>query len=300
MRVGVLGNCQAQGVADSIKSFAPDVDITRHLLVGLHPADRTTTDRVVEDLLSCDVVFLQTLEDRRPEFRSLIMGLVDAHPRAVRIPVFAFRGFHPDCGHVQRGGQQVQGALGPYHSILGCAGWLEGLPAERTAALFNAFSYAALGYFDVYDQARERLTGQAVALGYELSPLFAACAPPFMHTVNHPTASALHEVARRALEMAGVARSAKAPLPTDHLAGGPIWPIYPDIARRIGLPNAEIDSGTLTFAHALVEAEYRALQNDLETCGPLDFEGSRQPNGSQIRRARAFIRDFVVAPGRAA
>lgn len=294
MRVGVLGNCQAQGFADSIESFAPDSEVTLRLLVGLNPADDGTTSAVVEDLLRCDVVFVQLLEVRRPDLKPLITALIDAHPKTVRFPMVAFRGFHPDCGHVRRSGAQVPGALGPYHSILSAAGWLEGLAAARTAGLFNAFSYAALGYFDLYEQARPVLVHQTAALGYDTAAWFDAGAPVFMHTVNHPTAAALHDLARQALDLSGLPRSAHAALPADHLAGGPVWPVYPELARRIGGVGSTDDSGASAWARPLVEASYSALETDRQTHGPLDFGGASQPNGSHISRARAFIREFVV------
>jgi hypothetical protein len=294
MRVGVLGNCQAQGIADSVRTFVPGSEVELRLLVGFNPADGPTASLVIEDMLRCDVVFVQVLEFRRPELKPLITALIEAHPKPVRFPVVAFRGFHPDCGHVRRGGAQVPGPLGPYHSMLACAGWLEGLNPARTAALFNAFGYAALGYFDVYAQARDVLTEQAKSMGFDVSAWFEAGAPRFMHTVNHPTSAALHDLARQILDLAGIGRSDEASLPPDHLAEGPIWPFYPELARRITPDQATEDSCAFSSARPLVDATYRSLESDLQSHGPLDFEGPSQPNGSHIRRARAFLREFVV------
>lgn len=294
MRVGILGNCQAQGFADSIGAFCPSLEIELRLLVGVDPLDTTTRAALIDDMRRCDVIFVQVLEIRRPDLKPIITAVLDAHERTLRFPMVAFRGFHPDCGHVRRNGAQVSGAIGPYHSILSCAGWLEGLSPGRTAALFNAFSYAALGYSDLFQQARVVLIEQMACLGYDSAPWFAEGAPPFMHTVNHPTGALLHDLARQALDLAKIPLSHVAVAPPDHLASGPVWPVYPELARRIGLANSTESSNISSWATALVDASYGALETDLQAYGLLDFEGRSQPNGSHIHRARAFIRDFVV------
>lgn len=290
MRLGVLGNCQAPGVAASIQAWTPHVHVVLQTVVGLDMTDAGAVGKALGAFDGCDLVLLQRLEDRRPELIPLLDDLQARHD-VLRYPVLAFRGFHPDCGHLNRDGRRIGGAMGPYHSLIACAAWLEGLPPYRAAGLFNAFTYSALGYFDLFAAARARLLEEAAATGYDLSPLFADGRPAFMHTVNHPTAVALHLVAAQALELAGLDRLSEAPVPPDALAEGPIWPIYPEVAARLALSAPGPDAGATM---RIVEANHAALEQDRERHGPIDLETGPQPNAVQIARARDFIREFVV------
>ena len=288
MKIGVLGNCQAHGVAQCLRLFAPEVDVVARS-VSLADGDRAEViAEIAAEMAACDLALIQTLEDVQPRLTVLFeTALAQSGPHARRWPPIIFRGFHPDCVYVMREGQATDGLVGPYHSALLCAAWAEGLPPERAARLFNAFAYAALGYVDAFDQAAALLDGQARRHGFDLSAFLEAPAAPFMHTVNHPRIEILQAVAAQTLDLAGVARSMTASMPDDDLAQGPIWPAYPELAQRGGWAQAPASWDP----HDMEGAARRAYE-------ALDRLGDRSlgeaPGEQAIQKARDFIRAYVI------
>lgn len=288
MKIGVLGNCQAHGLAQCIRLLAPHVEVTARS-VSLADGDQAEViEAIAAEMAACDLALIQTLEEVQPRLVDLFgAALAQSGSRAHRYPPIIFRGFHPDCVYVMRDGQAADGIVGPYHSALLCAAWAEGLSPERAARLFNAFAYAALGYVDAFDDAASLLDGQARRHGFDLSAYLDAPAAPFMHTVNHPRIEILQTIAVQALDLAGLARSPCAPLPHDDLAHGPIWPTYPELARRGGWATAPA-----SWDPQDMEAVSRRAYDALDKVG--DETLGQAPGEQAIQRAREFIQTHVV------
>lgn len=288
MKIGVLGNCQAHGVAQCLRLFAPDLEVTARS-VSLADGDNTEViESIAAEMAACDLALIQTLEAVQPRLTGLFeTALEQSGPRARRWPPIIFRGFHPDCVYVMRGGRAMDGIVGPYHSALLCAAWAEGLPPDRAAKLFNAFTYAALNYVGAFDEAAALLDGQARGHGFDLSVFLDAPAAPFMHTINHPRIEILQAVAAQALDLAGIARAAATPLPDDELAQGPVWPAYPELAQRGGWAAAAASWDP----HDMEDAARRAYEA-LDSLG--DQTLGEAPGEQAIQRARDFIRAHVV------
>lgn len=284
MRIGILGNCQSAGLAASLRAWSPGVETTVRTINDFDFTDPAAVADVVAALAACDRVLVQTMGEVRPALAALAQSTLAATPgRAVRWPVVAFDGLHPDCGYVRRDAGATDGARGPYHSMLACAAWLEGLSPPRAEALFNSFVYAALGYFDAFETAWIALHDRAAPIGYDLEPLIRGPAV-FMHTVNHPTIDALMTVAAQALDALGLARIAHPDTPHDALADLPIWPVYPEIARR-----HRFTAGPVAI-DALVAAQYAALDRDRDAHGAFDFAQT----SAAVARARDVIRAHVI------
>ena len=289
MRIGIFGNCQAEGLASSLRAWAPGVE-TIIQPVGTLPLNQADQiDEVQRRLLACDYILLQTVDLRRPQFRPFISDIIQRAPgRVERFPVVVFNGFHPDCVYVMRDGAAVDGPVGAYHSALAAAAWFEDLPQDRAVRLFNSYAYARLGYFDAYPRGLTYLKSEAFA-GYDL----AACVSPtnaFMHTINHPAVQLSVEIARQALDRLDVPRLASIVDPIDPLAKSGAWPVYPELAERLGLENT---MSKHDFA-SLVARNFWLLQ-DASGAGPKDVLTSGGPIAvSAIERARSFIRSEVI------
>lgn len=288
MKIGVLGNCQAQGVAQCLRLFAPKVEVVARS-VSLADGDKAEIiNDIAAEMAACDLALIQTLEEVQPRLTLLFeTALTQSGSRARRWPPIIFRGFHPDCVYVMRDGRAMDGIVGPYHSALLCAAWAEGLPMERAARLFNVFAYAALGYFGAFDEAAALLEPRARRHGFDLSAFLNAPAAPFMHTVNHPRVEILQSVAVQALDLAGIARSPTAPLPDDELAQGPIWPAYPELAQRGGWAPTPA-----SWSPSDIGAVARQAYEALDKLG--DRSLGEGPGEQAIQRARDFIRTHVV------
>jgi hypothetical protein len=284
VRIGVLGNCQAAGLGACLQAWSPRIHTLVHTVTQFDFKDPPTIAAVVADLAACDKVLVQNMGDTRPDLADLVRIARDAAPEKTLLwPVVTFNGFHPDCVYALRDGAPADGAIGPYHSALACAAWLEDLAATRALKLFNAFTYAALGYFDAFAAAATVLQDRADRLGFDLDDL-RRTSMVFMHTINHPTIDALMSVAAQALDRLGLPRPDRAERPIDALASGPIWPVYPEIARRL---NLSADTPDLS---ALVAAEYAALDRDRDAHGPFDYAETTPA----VARARAFIRERLI------
>ncbi|MBX3477080.1 MAG: hypothetical protein KF910_05705 [Brevundimonas sp.] len=284
MRIGVLGNCQAAGLGAWLQAGSPGIETCVHIVNRFDFRDPAVVAGVVAELAACDRVLIQNMGETQPALTALVHGARDAvGDGGLLWPVISFDGLHPDCVYVLRDDAPIDGAMGPYHSALACAAWQEGLAPARALGLFNAFAYAALGYFDAFDSAAARLLDRAGRLGFDLGSLVT---PPgvFMHTVNHPTIHALAPVAEQALDRLGLARVARPTPPPDTLAASAIWPVYPEIARRLDLSAAALDLA------ALVAAEYAALDRDRDARGPFDYAETTPA----VARARAFIRERLI------
>ncbi len=288
MKIGVLGNCQAHGVAQCIRLLAPKVDVAVRSVSLTDGADVEIIEAIAAEMAACDLTLIQTLEEVQPRLSSLFAAALErSGERARRWPPVIFRGFHPDCVYVMRGGQAIDGIIGPYHSALLCAAWAEGLAPERASRLFNAFSYAALGYFDAFDDSATLLNHQARSCGFDLSSFLRAPATPFMHTINHPRIEVLQTIAAQALDLAGIARSPSAPLPQDDLAKGPIWPVYSELAQRGGWTKSPA-SWTAQDLEGAARRAYEALDS-------LEDRTWGETLGEQaIQRARNFISTHVI------
>lgn len=286
MKIGVLGNCQSQGVAQCIRLLAPQVEVTARRITLADGNNPEVLEMIADEMAACDVAFIQD----QPRLAALFEpALKRSGPRARRWPHIVFRGFHPDCVYVMRKGQPAEGVVGPYHSALICAAWAEGLSPRRAAGLFNSFSYAALGYFDDFEVAAALLDDHARRLGFDFSSFLTAPTTSFMHTINHPRVDILQAVALQALDLAGVPRAAAAALPDDDLALGPVWPVYPDLARRSGW-SASPASWDPSDMEGVALRAYGAL----DRLGDRSLGEQDEPGDKVIMRAREFIQTHVI------
>jgi hypothetical protein len=281
MRIGVLGNCQSRGFAESLRRMHPDAELLVVPITALTPGD--DFDASAGELAACDILFAQQL--RLPEWGALrTEAIVPRARRHIAIPEITFTGLHPDSLYLKdAAGRDIHGPIGPYHSALAVAGFLEGLSPERTLRLFNAHSYARLGYFTDHAAETKRLAARLEPLGFDLAEALRDAPAVFMHTANHPKIEVLFSLARQALRVAGLP-FVPAGMPHDELATMPVWAVYPEIARRLGVAPGDfrIQGRTLTIAE-MVHASYEAF-------------AKRRPHAvpPAAERARAFIREHVL------
>jgi hypothetical protein len=288
MKLGVLGNCQAGGFADSIKALVPGCELVAVRLDTMAgPEQRTPEllDHHARLLESCDVVFSHNVEVRLGPLAT--EALTPRVRRLILIPTIGFDGLQPDCVYVREtNGTQLRAAMGPYHSALAFGCFAAGLPAERAIRLFNLHSYAALDYLDAYPDGIAALAGQWNACGFDLQRALSAAPPVCMHTVNHPCIALLFALAQQAMDQAGIAYIGQAAMPSDRLANSIAWPVYPEIGRPLGIVGDLVFRPNAGAAHDLrtvIEASYSA------------FAGTKSFRTSPgIIRAVNFIRQEVL------
>ena len=232
-------------------------------------------EALAERLWGFDAVISQPLGTKYGPLSSA--ALSEKADRFLAFPRIYFDGLQPDmvaAGGYPRG----------MHSRLALAGYAMGLSEARVAELFNAFVYGALGYFHAYAKAERYLLDSFAACGLEAGPLIAAWRRdgPFVHAPPHPSIRVMRSIAEQlghALELGAPRADAVA---ADMLEPLGVWPVYPEIARRLGM------SGGLTFRfkgeppiglEAMIAREY-AL------CASLDREQLAQSVGDVIEVLR--------------
>ncbi|NEU11470.1 hypothetical protein G3T14_04930 [Methylobacterium sp. BTF04] len=246
-RIAVIGNCQADGIAQSLRLLLPDAAVSL-LPVASLARNHGSLDRLTDHLIGFDHVFSQFFPEGFVEGGN-VHALAAGDSRFRLFPTILFPGFHPDMVHVGdvealSAARLVSSPVGPYHSAIALCAYLEGLDVDATVALFRDAVFARLGYYAAWDDATTYLLGSARDLAFPLDRDFAlwtrrGC---FMHVLNHPKLFVLGDVARRLAIEAGLA-----PLPVavedylaDELAADAVWPLYPEIAARYGLRGATL------------------------------------------------------------
>ncbi len=281
MKVGILGNCQMWSATDCIAALLPDAEI---FAVRTDRGDaRGDLDALADALLGCDVLLAQFIP---PElFGPLATDrLVPRARRAVALPVISFEGLHPDCVYVfGTDGKPKNGPMNPYISALCMAAYLEDLPVEKAYRLFNAFTYAHLGYFDMHATNLAWLGPVAARFGFDLGVLLAETPPLFMHTVNHPKIDIIFAMVKAALRRLDVP-FADVPVPPDPLARMGTWMVFPEIAARLGVPSVDhFESHGRRFGlRDMVQGLYESMPGWRDYVVP-----------PAVLRARAFIRETV-------
>ncbi len=210
----------------------------------LGPSCRDSPETIAAQIAGYDLVVSQ-VNSPDPAAPLALQRLREAASRAVYLPTFVFNGFHPDIIYLKTDGALVVGPLQQLHSAIIAGCYVLGVPEARTARLFNALTYASLGYFDAFAIARDMLAKNFAATGYDIGPVFegsAAGSGPFMHTLNHPRIVVLSTLAHMAAVRAGLADAAdSAPQHVeDFLAHSIQWPVYPELARKLSLPESNL------------------------------------------------------------
>jgi hypothetical protein len=226
----IISNCQAYGVARSIRCLARDVVECDHL-------DVWRFKELVEEGAT-DFRARYDLALVAPEVRMRVDYADRDMPEQLYVPSVTFSAYHPDACYVTADGNILEGLVGPYHSMIALAAYKEGLSAAQAARWFNGGLYERAGYFSLWEPQRDSLLA-AFPPEWNMGSAFLRWSRgrSFMHTINHPTIEMLFEMSRGILLGLGRPTFAGAMPPPEYLAELS-WPIYPEIGERLGLPGS--------------------------------------------------------------
>jgi capsular polysaccharide biosynthesis protein len=236
VKIGILFNGQHESLRVALGALLPGTGF-----VSLDMAQALTNEplrgQFAAALASCDHVISQ---DAAPEYGALSTPALRATVRRLHVlPGFRFAGFHPDTVNIVLDGAEVGGPTGVQHSRIAVAGFLAGLSVRETADLYNRLVFARLGYFDKFAAERAALLARYGAYGIDLRDAFDAWLVPgcFMQGVHQPRMRVMLDLARAVCALAGLeptAAAVESDLP-DPLAGLPLHPVFPDIAKACGV-----------------------------------------------------------------
>lgn len=230
MRIAVLGNCQSLPLVQCLRTMLPD-----HVMVRLN-SNLAATDILARAVEQADIVIAQTAD---------IPGIDMTGITTCLYPRFQFRPLAPDQARVDADDGQLLSPLGKPHSALAFFGWREGLDIEATAGLFREEIFAMLGYTGLLEQTLTLAAEEGARVGIaDLAGRYERwlARGRFIHIVHHPRLFVMADIARAICDRLGLRPAI--PNPEDFLhdpmLAGPIWALYPDIARLYGLTGGAV------------------------------------------------------------
>lgn len=234
----VMSNCQTGGLHAALAAMLPADHITSLAWLGAEPHG-LRAELAEVDVWVCSIPREQA-ED--------IAAAAGVAPQIIVVPTVWFPAFHPDQTPIlRRGGGELEGAVGPYHSKICVWGWTHGFDAEAVLASFRPDVFAGLGYFDAWAPATAELRGIFEPTDVDFASWFLPLGRrgAFMLTNNHPRIDALVQLARLVAEQLGAAPELvrygwEQVLPDGLLASSVVWPLYPAVADALDLPGAYV------------------------------------------------------------
>ncbi len=241
-RIAVIGNCQAFGLAYSMKVMDPSATVDHFSAVGR--ARVADMDLLVKTLDTYDFVFSHDFLAGHLRGGGNSKELRRRVPKVTPTPAVTFAVFHPDLVYIEDKSQPLHGfifgPLGPYHSAVGLFAYRAGLTVEEARALFNDNVFETLGYLDLWnDAARDFVEGSKQNYGVDLSTDLTNWARrgAFMYSTVHPKSFVIFDVAKKMWEKVGLAPPSRdfSYYEIHDLARSEIFPIYPAVARLFGV-----------------------------------------------------------------
>ena len=225
MKIHVVGTCQSIPLAQCVEVMVQHVPVQRY----------ASFDDVGAKVAAGDVVF-------RQRNRRTVWTRDECAPNEFLYPRVNFNAFHPDLVTIAGPPGPVAPPLADYNSSLVLFAWQRGLDAARTERLFCEAVFERLGFFERWEPAKQTLLEEGRAIAFPLEAMLASWTARgrFMHSSNHPALFVMGDVARALLERAGL------PVPFDRpedfihdaMLDKAVWPLYPEIGNRLGLPGA--------------------------------------------------------------
>lgn len=244
----LLFNCQAQGLGNCLNLMCDEVEVHQYDPSGL----ARSRDQIADALPGYDRVLVapQLASDAATG-----LDLASLGDRVVRVPTLYFAGYHPDTCYVEAGGRPLRGPLGEYHSVIAYASFVNGLSEAAAIDRYREPTFARMRYFSRWDDAWRRLASSFTRQGFDLAPLRPAWSRrgPFMYTVNHPRIECLRDVASLVLQHLGRKARFLDALPLDNLANGPMIPVFPAIATRVGCQGSKLFKRPGEYRHMTLE-----------------------------------------------
>jgi hypothetical protein len=236
LKIAVVGNCQALAWARCMEAVTREVSATGMELSRMIRSANWQEAEFLPVLSNNDVVFIhphpymgELTETKNKHMRSKIRI----------IPPIAFSAFHPDLVYIAKpGGIFSGGPLGDYNSSLALYGWMSGMSVSQTVQLFTDEVYQKLGFYDYWDSSKDALLKIGKDSGLPLDILFDSWTRQgcFMHSINHPKQFVIADLARAILNQLGISTIPGAEqFIHDHFSDGPVWPVYPEVGRRLGI-----------------------------------------------------------------
>lgn len=233
MKVCVVSNCQGESFAACMQAMNAGFDAK--FILSTQIKEQINSSDILDE---CEIIFTQ------PALKSEISKQYER--KIVLFPNIVFSGFHPDMtyavGETNTGKREtILGPMYSYHSAIALQCYKLGIPLADTLTFYNAYVFGKLGFFEQWETARQELLDEGTRAGLPLHELFEKWSRRghFMYSFNHPELHVVADVVRSVLKTIGIPAVSGNPdqYLNDPLRAMPIWPIYPEIGLRHGIPG---------------------------------------------------------------
>jgi hypothetical protein len=226
-----IGNCQITGM---IRSAAEALGLCP---VHVHPKNLAMKPGWIAKIVAeAEIVFAQRVP-WADEVRTVLSRIGRSQVPVVSAPRLKFSGFHPDLT-MGAAGKFPWLPMGTAHSAILLAAWRDGLEPEDALTLFRDEVYEELGYYQAYASSRKALLKECAACGLDANRLLESWehSGAFFYVPLHPKMNVLWDIGFELLRSAGLYDGKKPDLrEEDPFSTNLIWPIYPEIAEKLGL-----------------------------------------------------------------
>ncbi|MGV1759271.1 WcbI family polysaccharide biosynthesis putative acetyltransferase [Rhizobium sp. P44RR-XXIV] len=154
-----------------------------------------------------------------------------------RIPNLEFDAYHPDFCFAGARGTRITEPMAASQSMIALAAFQAELNVEQTLKLFRRDVYERCGFLARWEPARDRLISTFATFGIDLSNSFRRWSRGeiFMHSLGHPKAQPIFDIARAFLKNQNVEINKTDILPFDTMVEAACLPVYPEIGEALGV-----------------------------------------------------------------
>ena len=229
-RIFGIGNCQIDGIA-RCAALALGMEVEY-----LHPSKAADDRDLFRHKVQTDSVVFATRGSIHNWVKEAASSAGRTAVPVIAAPRFHFAGFHPDAIRPKSSGSRPGLPLGDTNSAILLAAWREGLSEAEAISLFREEVYDALGYFDMFALSEQAIIEECASVGFDAAPLLKNWRErgPFAYMPLHPKIHVLADLSAALLRGAGLYEGPAPSGAEDQLARSGAWPIYPEIAERLG------------------------------------------------------------------
>jgi Polysaccharide biosynthesis enzyme WcbI len=278
-RILVSSNCQTGSIAAGMQALFPADAVAAVAM----PESAVAVTEFAGHLAATDVWVGHFDLVERPELAAAFVG-----KQIIKIPHIAFDAFHPDMCYARIA--PTDSLVTPhYNSRLVVWSYRHRIEPDDAIRLFDEEVFARLGYFDRWDAAVRHLRWLLEFCGLEFDRFFLRIKRTgnFMYSQNHPRGHVLTALAKlAALKMGEPDSILDVEIDVvDALADLDIWPVYPYVGERLGVPTSYRwrRSGRIYGLRELIEDSYA-------TYARLDID----PDALSMDRIGTFIDDATM------
>lgn len=206
--------------------------------VYIHPKKSDENHSLVtEAFADAEVVFARA--DKVKDFEELARSTGHPDLPVIFAPRLHFSGFHPDVVTPAKAAGKLPLPMGNANSAILLAAWRAELTEGEALTLFREEVFEALGYYEAFGLASELLAEECRRAALDVQPLMERWMEdaPFFYLPLHPNITVLRDIALTQLRNANLYGGSAAPAVEDPFSSNFIWPVYPEIGERLGIPG---------------------------------------------------------------